>query len=452
MPEAFAKNEHGFMFGPRVSHGDAARFGVASLGTVIFIIAPQVLLLYFLTSVLHVPPGWAGLALLVPKLIEFIFDLGVGARSDRLQSAMGRRLPFMIVGAVLFPLAFAALFAPPSFTDWRLSLGWVMSISLVATLAYTVFSIPYIAMVGEMSDRPADRLRTTAWRMAFVSIGVLIAGGVAPAIVEAGGGGRSGYAAMGIALAAIAGTSTLICLPTAWRFRIPNAPAAGGGPREIVTALMGLPAYARLWLSYVLQMAGVSVNAALLPFAVVYQLQATESLVSEIFVAMTIATLVAMPLSVIAARRIGSVSALAASLAISALGTIMMVLGSPHFVLAVIGAGFVFGAGQAGGTSLPFAMLPEASATGDPQLAADNAGLFTAIWVAGEKLGLAVGGAMAGWLLALLGFQSGSTFQSLTTLAAIPWLFGGAPTLLLLVAILPLLSLRSSPLNKKVPL
>lgn len=451
MSEACIDNEHGFMFGHNVSHREAALFGVASLGTVIFIIAPQILLLYFLTSVLHVPPGWAGFALLVPKLIEFVFDIGVGIRSDRLQSAMGRRLPFMMCGAVLFPLAFAALFAPPLFDDWRWSLGWVMAVSLAATLAYTVFSIPYIAMVGEMSDQPADRLRVTAWRMAFVSVGVLVAGGVAPVIVEAAGGGRSGYAVMGMTLAAISGAAALICLPTAWRFRIPNAPASGGSLRKIVAALIASPAYARLWLSYVLQMAGISVNAALLPFAVVYQLRATESLVSEIFVAMTIATLVAMPLSVVVARRIGSISALAASLAISALGTLMMVLGSPQFVLSVIGAGFVFGAGQAGGTSLPFALLPEASATGDSQIAADNAGLFTAIWVAGEKLGLATGGALAGWLLSLWGFQSESTLQSSATLAAIPWLFGGAPTLLLLAAIVPLFSLKTSTLNRKVP-
>jgi glycoside/pentoside/hexuronide:cation symporter, GPH family len=451
MPEAAQKTEHGFMFNNAISHRQAAQFGVASVGTVIFIIAPQILLLYFLTAILHVPPGWAGLALLIPKLIEFIFDIGVGAWSDRLRSVMGRRLPFMLLGAVLFPIAFCALFAPPLFDDWRLSLGWVMAISLAATLAYTVFSIPYITMVGEMSDQPVDRIRVTAWRMAFVSIGVLIAGGAAPAIVAAQGGGRAGYAVMGVALAVCAGAATLTCLPTAWRFRSPHTLPSRTAPSAILSAALVSPAYVRLWCSYVLQMAAVSVNAALLPFAVIYQLRASETMVSEIFVAMTIATLAAMPLSVIAARRIGAVSALAASLAISALGTLAMTAGAPQMIFIVTGAAFVFGAGQAGATSLPFALLPEASATGNAALAAENAGLFTALWVAGEKLGLALGGALAGSLLALSGFQSGTQVQSPVAIAAIPWLFGGVPTLLLLGAIIPLAVLRSSPLNRKAP-
>jgi glycoside/pentoside/hexuronide:cation symporter, GPH family len=443
------KTEHGFMFKNAIGHRHAAQFGVASIGTVIFIIAPQILLLYFLTAVLHVPPGWAGLALLIPKLIEFVFDIGVGVWSDRLRSAMGRRLPFMLLGAVLFPLAFGALFAPPLFEDWRMSLGWVMASSLVATLAYTVFSIPYVTMVGEMSDQPVDRLRVTAWRMAFVSIGVLIAGGVAPAIVEAEGGGRAGYAAMGIALAVCAGAASLVCLPAAWRFRSPHTSPSRSAPSVLLSAVMASPAYMRLWLSYSLQMAAVSVNAALLPFAVIHQLRASETMVSEIFVAMTIATLAAMPLSVQIARRIGPVSALGASLAISALGTLAMTAAAPQLIFVVIGAAFIFGAGQAGATSLPFALLPEASATGDAGIAADNAGFFTALWVAGEKLGLALGGALAGALLALSGFQSGAQLQSSAAIAAIPWLFGGVPTLLLLAAIIPLAALRSSTLNRK---
>lgn len=448
-PRVPAENETGVTFGNLTTHGFAAQFGLASVGTVIFIITPQILLLYFLTSVLAVPPGWAGFALLLPKLFEFVADLTIGRLSDRWVSRFGRRLPFMAIGAIVFPLAFAALFAPPSFADWRVSLGWVMAVSLVATLAYTLFSIPYITMVGEMSDRPADRVRVTAWRMACVSIGVLVAGGIAPAIVDAAGSGRTGYAVMGAALAGISGIATFLALPAAWRLRTPNVPAAQNPTRHVLHALVSSPAYMRTWLSYVLQMAGVSVNAALLPFAVTFQLGASESLVSEIFVAMTIATLAAMPLAVVVARRIGAVSALIASIAISGVGTAAMIAGTPSLIAVSLTAAFVFGAGQAGATALPFALLPEAAATGDAQIAADNAGLFTAIWVAGEKLGLALGGALAGGLLALTGFVSAAQVQSPNTLGALPWLFGGVPAVLFALSIGPLLPLTRSKLNRK---
>ena len=163
-----------------VTHGVAAAYGVASIGTVVFIITPQILLLYFLTAVLHVPPAWAGVAMLVPKCLEVVLDPCVGAFSDRTSSSMGRRLPFMLIGAAIFPLAFAGLFAPPDFAQWPLALVWVTAVYSLSTAAFSVFAVPYITIAGEMAQSPSARMRIVSWRMGFVAIGVLVAGAGAP--------------------------------------------------------------------------------------------------------------------------------------------------------------------------------------------------------------------------------------------------------------------------------
>lgn len=115
-------------FNGAIAHSTAAAYGVASIGTVIFIITPQILLLYFLTQILAVPPAWAGLALLAPKAIEIFLDPAVGALSDRTASSLGRRWPYLAVGALTFPLVFAGLFAPPNFAQWPLTLAWVTAV------------------------------------------------------------------------------------------------------------------------------------------------------------------------------------------------------------------------------------------------------------------------------------------------------------------------------------
>ncbi|MBA4747464.1 MAG: MFS transporter [Sphingopyxis sp.] len=455
MTDAALKNEFGFAFIDRpVSHGRAAAFGVASIGTVIFVITPQLLLLYFMTDTLGIPAAYAGLAILVPKLIEFFLDIGVGTWSDRQVGKHGRRLPFMRVGAWLFPFAFAAVFAVPSSLAWPMALAWVVVAMLMATSAYTLFSVPYITLAGELSPTPAMRLRITAWRMAFVAIGVLIAGGVAPELIGSFGGGRAGYAAMG-ALFAILAVVVMGASIVAARGVPPIATGTiidtrqGVSLSSVKTVLLQSREYQRLWVSYMLQLLGISVNAAMLPYAVEYQLRAGADFVSVIFIVMTLGTLLAMPLTVRFAARQGSVTSYILSLLLSAAGVAAMAFAAPAAASIILIAAGLFGLGQAGGTSLPFAMLPSAFEARNPDLARANAGAMTGIWVAGEKLGLAAGAGLAGVLLGAVGYQSGASVQTPGTLAAIPWIFGPLAAIFMLLAIIPLLPLRASPLNAK---
>jgi glycoside/pentoside/hexuronide:cation symporter, GPH family len=450
MIDVALKNECDFVFSDApVSHARAAAYGAASVGAVIFVITPQLLLLYFMTDTLGIPAAYAGLAIFVPKLLEFALDIGVGTWSDRRSGPLGRRLPFMHVGAALFPFAFAAVFAVPAALTWPVALGWVVITMLLATSAYTLFSVPYITLAGELSSAPAMRLRVTAWRMAFVAIGVLIAGGVAPELIVAFGGGRSGYAAMGAIFAVLAVTVMVISLVAA-RGAVQATPSVQGVSLAAVRAVLSQSSeYRRLWVSYMLQLLGISINAAMLPYAVEYQLRADADFVSTIFIVMTLGTLLTMPLTVRAASRHGSVTVYAWALALSALGAAAMALSVPGIVsIVLIGAG-IYGLGQAGGTSLPFAMLPGAFEARNPELARSNAGALTGIWVAGEKLGMAMGAGLAGLLLSAVGYQSGAATQSEATITAIPWLFGPLAGLFMLLGILPLLALRASPLNAK---
>jgi glycoside/pentoside/hexuronide:cation symporter, GPH family len=451
MTDAAVKNEYDFVFThAAVSHGRAAAFGLASVGTVIFIITPQLLLLYFMTDTLGIPAGYAGLAIFLPKLLEFIFDIAVGTLSDRHAGTGGRRLPFMRVGAALFPLAFAAVFAVPSALDWSWALAWVVTAMLLATSAYTLFSVPYITLAGELSEAPAMRLRVTAWRMGFVAIGVLIAGGVAPEIIAAFGGGRHGYAVMGGLFAALA-VAVMVSSILAGQ-KLPEASLSSVRPDlgAVRAVIAEASEYRRLWLSYMLQLLGISINAAMLPYAVEYQLQADTDLVSSVFVVMTVATLAAMPFTVRAAARHGSVTIYAFALLVSAIGVAAMALAAPAVAMIILIAAGLFGLGQAGGTSLPFALLPGAFEARNPELARANAGALTGIWIAGEKLGLALGAGIAGLLLAAVGYHGGAATQSPTTITAIPWIFGPLAGLFMLLAIIPLWPLRQSDLNAKV--
>lgn len=451
MASSGVKNESEFIFvAVPISHGRAAAFGVGSIATVIFIIAPQILLLFFMTDVLGIPAAAAGVAIGVLKTCEVVSDVMIGTWSDRQEPRIASRRRLMAFGAVAFPIGFALIFVAPDGATWPVSLACVLIASLLATIAYTTFSVPYITLVGELTDRAELRLRLTAWRMAFVAVGVLVAGAGAPLLVDLAGGGVAGYRLMAASFAALMilsafGAVGAVPLPTSGAPLMAARPGLAG-VRRVILAAKG---YRALWFSYVCQMVGISINAALLPYTVQLAFRADASAVALIFAIMTIATLVAMPIAVVVARSLGTVSAYVASLIVSGAGLVVMANAQPLLIWPALAGAAIFGLGQAGATSLPFALLPQALEASDPDHARANAGALTGLWIAGEKLGLAIGAAVAGVLLGTLGYHSAAPVQSASTLAGIPWLFGPLPAAFMLLSALLLRPLLPSTLNLK---
>ncbi len=428
-----------------ITHGRALAYGTGSIAAASFVVAPQLLLLFFLTETLSVPPAWAGLAVLVPKLWEFLFDPAVGMLSDRTKRRSGRRWPWLLAGAVLLPPCFMMLFAPPVLDDWRLTLGFVTLAFLVSTSAYSIFAIPFVTLPGEVSDDPAQRTRVVAWRMAFVGVGVLAAGGLAPALVQAGGGGRAGFAQMGMVLALLCSAVMLLAAFAARGFRQDRPPPAMAAESPLRHLLANRP-YRWLWVTYVVQMVAIAVTAALLPYAVQHVMKAPGDMVAVLFVSLTAGSILTMPLWVRIRARLGSLPAYLLATLVCAGGTATLyAVAAQDVVLACI-ATFLAGVGQAGQQLLPLTLLPAATEAAEGQAGVRHAGLFAGVWVAGEKLGMALGGALAALMLGVAGYVEGGGAQAAGTVAVIPVLFALLPAAILLFSLLPLRHLtRHSP-------
>ncbi len=106
--------------------------------------------------------AWATVIVFVPKLWSMLWDPWVGAWSDRTITRIGRRRPFMIVGSLGMPLAFVAMFSPPSLDTFATGVWVGVTYFLLATL-YSLFAVPYVAIPAELdrrqrSARPPDLL------------------------------------------------------------------------------------------------------------------------------------------------------------------------------------------------------------------------------------------------------------------------------------------------------
>lgn len=418
----------------------APAYGLGSFGPAIFILTPQVLLLFFMTETLGIPAGMAGGGLLIPKLWELISDPLIGRWSDRLHTRWGRRRPLMAIGSLAFLAAFALMFAPPRFDDWHYSLAWVIAFYTLTSTAYSLFTVPYATLLAEATDDPHARTRVAAWRSGFLAVGFVLAGSLAPWLVSANGGGTAGYANMGIlvGLIAFAGMASAVFgtggIP-------PHQPSAQPRRRNMLAPFRN-KAFSWLWLGFMVQMISVSICTAILPFYDKYWLGNKEGTIPSIFAGMALLTVLTTWCWTMLSRRMGKHRAfvLATVLYAAATASLWLVMYGPVGLVIAIA---LFGVANAGQQLFCFAIIPDIIALQRAETGIAEEGSFTGLWIWGEKLGLAIGSGLSGLALQLAGFQQGAGAlqleQSETALNSVLLMATVVPALVCLLSIPALL-------------
>ncbi|WP_328456729.1 MFS transporter [Streptomyces sp. NBC_00386] len=430
---------------PPPAVGDLTRrrlfvYGLGSVGTGLFSTVPGLLLLYFMTDALGVPAGIAGLVVALPKAWDAVFNPLVGAASDREAVRTGRRTRLLVAGALALPAAFAAMFLSPM-TGTGAAV-WVTVTFVLAASAFSLFQVPYVALPAEMSPEPSVRTRIMVWRIVFLTLGILVAGGAAPLVVDAAGGGRKGYGTMGLTVGLVIAAVLLVpAFGTRW---VRSRP--GPEPLGLVAAFRtarGNRAFFALLLSFVLQAAAVAIMLAAAPYVATYRLGG-YGLTSMLFVCLVAPSAVAVPLWAKAAGRWGRLRCLTVATCGYALGAaaLLPAAGSGSGTVAIattLALCGLLGVCYAALQVLPLALLPDTVHADTARTGQIQSGAFTGLWTAGETVGLAVGPGAYSIALAATGFVSSTldhpVAQSATARTGILLGFSLVPALLMLLSL-----------------
>ena len=142
-------------------------YGSASVAFGIKNNAFSYLLLIYSTQVLGVPGYLAAIALAIAMAWDAVSDLFLGHWSDKTQSRLGRRHPFMYAGLILLPLSFYALFNPLiELTDSNRWYYLLASAMLIRT-AVTLFEVPSVALLPDLVKDYDERNKWLVLRHAF---------------------------------------------------------------------------------------------------------------------------------------------------------------------------------------------------------------------------------------------------------------------------------------------
>lgn len=414
-------------------------YGIGSVGTGVFSAVPGLLLLYYLTDMLGVSAALAGAVLVAPKIWDVLLNPLVGAVSDREAVRTGRRGRLLLLGSLTLPLGFAAMFAVPGDVPGAV---WAGAAFLLAASAFACFQVPYVALPAEMSASQAERTRITSWRVVCLTVGILVAGGLAPAVVDLAGGGRAGYAVMGVAIGAVMAAALVSAtLSTRWVVSRPG-PRPLGPVAAFRTARGNRPFFALLS-AFVAQALGVAVMLAGAPYVAAYRL-GDYGLTSVMFVCLVGPSMLAVPGWARLARVYGMVRCyLAATLGFGVAALAMIpAIGAgalvPTLALTAL-AGVCYAALQL----LPLSMLPDTVHADAARTGHAQAGAFTGLWTAGETAGLAVGPGLFALVLALTGFVSAPfdapAVQGPSALTGLLLGFTALPATLMLLSLPPIL-------------
>jgi Na+/melibiose symporter-like transporter len=399
-------------------------YSIGSLGTGVYSTVPALLLLYFMTDILGVPSAWAMVALLVPKLWGAIIDPVVGMLSDRTRSRLGRRRPWLLVGGLGMSLTFVFLFRVPDFSDVFSRFLYVAAVFAASATAYSIFAVPYVAMPAEMSPDSSERTRVMTYRMSLVMTGVVLGSAISPMLVTHFGGGREGYAHMSVVV------GTACALAMLCTFFATHAAAAGKPPeashlplRTQLRSIANNRSFTRLISVFVLQTIALGTFGALLPYAIARHLGQDESMVGVLFLLLIGSSILSMPLWYRMSRRWGKRRCLMSASAAHGLLMLPLMFVSPEYPHALLYMQFAAGGiAYAALQLMPFALVTDIIERDCRETGVRREGLYSGVWTACEKIGLALGPATAAALLASSGYVASSeatTVQSAATLDAI---------------------------------
>ena len=395
--------------GPALSLPTQIAYGAGQIAGQVFRDVPSLLLLFFMTSVLGVSPALAGSAIFLPKLIGgVVFDVSVGIVSDRVQVRFARR-HWLLIGALAAPAAMIALFHVPVGSETTIAAYVAVAFALYMA-AFASFSVTYLAVAGDLLLTPHQRTVLMAWRLAFTAVGVLVAGAIAPAYAAASGGGRAGYQAMALMLAALSTVSLLI----GWWGAGEAERTAGShaAPQEKLTLAMALSALADrrfsvLALVTLLQLVAAGMAYSGLMYFITYNLGIADALnrVGPVVLISCFGILIAQPFWVRLAARIGKRRAYIAAALIHAtahLGWAAAIWGGLPLLY---GFALVLGFGNSGWAMLGFSMVGDI--VGDGGIGEGKSGLYSAVYIALDKIAFALGGALIiGLILSAFGFDA----------------------------------------------
>jgi Na+/melibiose symporter-like transporter len=391
---------------------------------------------YFLIQVAGLRGTLAGLIPLVARTLDAFADPLMGRVTDATTWAAGRRRPYFLLGALPFGVGFAALWWIPPFTSQWALFAYYTGAYVLVSLAMTVLSVPYLALIPEMALGYDARTSLNTFRSAGAVLGTLGAVAIRP-LAELCGGGDRGFLAAGLIYGVALSAPWLLVHRVSFERREFQERGTEAGLREALAAVFAHRTFTQLTALYIFGRIAMDLVGALVILYMTHWIGRSGDFEPLMALFLT-CVLAALPLWLKLAQHRDKVTVfVAGSLLWAGVSLLALAFGpeTPRWLL--FGWAAAAAVGYAVVDIMPWAMVGDVIDEDDLAHGERREGLYNGVFTFLRKLGGAAGVFLVLSLLDLAGFVKLAEGQSQSEAVrqTIRWLTATAPCAFLLLGI-----------------
>ncbi len=373
----------------------------------------------YFTDNLAMAAATVGLLFAVVKIYDGILDPMLGAISDQTRTVLGRRLPYLLAGSVLMPVAIVLLFSTPITLSGTGLLVAIALIMIVHATAYTALTIPGMAMVVEVTDDFHERSTLMSYRVIGSTIGTL-AGSTLPAwLLAHWGSSRTGHIEVSWVVAGIVLLSGLLSVAllrgSARSTVVDNPPRLrfANLSQQIKLAWNNHP-FRLLATAHIFVLVGTATTSISNAYFTRYVLKRSDNWLGNYYLFATLGVIVSMPLWLKVAQTVGKKHCYVASmLGFGLLHLTWFFVGPSEPYAGLVTRALLIGVASAGMILFAYSMLSDAIRYDYIQTGLRREGSFAGFTSLIDKVAAAAGIAALGVLMTAMGYvQSTSAGQA----------------------------------------
>jgi len=157
----------------KLSVWEKCAYGLGDMGGNLFWATFTSFGLFFYTDVFGISAAIAAAMLFIVRIIDIIYDVGIGIAADRTKSKHGRFRPWILWFGIPFGvIGFLTFYTPDFAMSAKIVYAYITYTAMM--LIYSTVNVPYGALMGVMSADPNERTGLSAYRAIFAHLGVLI--------------------------------------------------------------------------------------------------------------------------------------------------------------------------------------------------------------------------------------------------------------------------------------
>jgi len=406
----------------RISPLEKIGYGLGDGASNIVFKSIMMFLAFFYTDIFGISAAAMGTLFLVVRVIDAVTDPLMGALCDRTKTRWGQFRPYLLWLSIPFAVIAVIAFTTPDLSPAGKLVYAYITYSLLMII-YTAINIPYCALGGVITADTSERVSLNSYRFFIATAaGVLVASATLPLVEYLGQGSeQKGYQLAMVVLGTLAFFMFLAAFFLT-KERVVQVSQKASTIKKDLEILFANDQFLVVAALFFFLLIGLVIrNAAAIYYLKWYTVR--EDLVTHFLTVGMICAMLGATLAGPLTKRLSIVkSYMIIQTAVAAVSAVMYLLRPGDIVQLFILFGIVSFAAQMGNPIL-WTMMADTVEYGELKTERRITGLIFSGGLFTLKLGMAVGGAILGWLLAYFGYQSEATSQTSETVGGVVILF-----------------------------